>query len=84
MNKNKEFEISKPILKSFMSDVKEAANFVTNSMSFVHLYNQLNMILKGIILILDDGLSTESWKYASVDIYGNVTKQDYNKTTSLV
>lgn len=70
---NKEFEISKPILKAFMSDVKEAADFVTNSMSFVHLYNQLNMILKGIILILD-GLSTESWKNASIDIYGNVTK----------
>lgn len=82
MNKNKEFEISKPILKSFMSDVKEAANFVTNSMSFVHLYNQLNMILKGIILILD-GLSTESWKHTSVDVYGNVTKQDYDKTACI-
>lgn len=82
LNRNKDFEISKPILKAFMSDVKEAANFVTNSMSFVHLYNQLNMILKGIILILD-GLSTESWKHTSVDPYGNVTKFNYDKTACI-
>lgn len=49
-----EYEISKAMLKKVTTDIEEAAKLVTNTTSYLHIYNQLQFVVKNIILVIKE------------------------------
>ena len=49
-DKEDKYEISKAMLKKVTGDIEEAARLVTNTTSYLHIYNQLQFVVKSIIL----------------------------------
>lgn len=59
---DEEYEISKAMLKKVTTDMENTAQLVTNAASYLHLYNQLQFVVKNLILtIKDPSVSAESF-----------------------